>query len=299
MKKILPLFLGIIATLILCGVSYVGIRHYQLSQNEKIENAKQTKDLTDTQQKALERAQSEIEKLKQESEDAKQKQAKLEQTINTETTPKNLDLSLIIKQWQSKVVYVECKWRGEDGSYILDTFGSGLFTGKNNVYLVFTNKHVVSYEGQAPWICQITFPYLDETYTVNVDTQTMTMKDLAFDPNFDVGELFIKNSSPNLQAISAVNYCNKTANTGDQIVVLGYPGIGSSTGITATEGIISGYDNGYYITSAKVEHGNSGGIAVLIKDNCYLGIPSYVSVGELESLARILDFNYWHNYYSR
>lgn len=221
------------------------------------------------------------------------------QATNVDVPPKNIDLSSIIKQWQSKVVHIECKWKGEDGSYIFDAFGSGLFSGKNNVYMVFTNKHVVSYGGQAPWTCQMIFPYIEETYTVNIDTQTMTMKDLAFDPNFDVGELFIRNPSSKLQSMSTVNYCNKTADIGDQIVVLGYPGIGSLSGITATEGIISGYDNGYYITSAKVEHGNSGGVAVLVKDNCYLGIPSYVSAGKLESLARILDFNFWHNYYSR
>jgi len=70
---------------------------------------------------------------------------------------------------------------------------------------------------------------------------------------------------------------------------LGYPGIGGNNDITATEGIISSYDGDYYITSAKIEHGNSGGIAILIKDNCFLGIPSYAEAGEIESMGRILD----------
>ena len=70
---------------------------------------------------------------------------------------------------------------------------------------------------------------------------------------------------------------------------MGYPSIGSQTDITATEGIISGYDGNYYVTSAKVERGNSGGAAVALKDNCYLGIPTFVQVGDIESLARILD----------
>ena len=79
--------------------------------------------------------------------------------------------------------------------------------------------------------------------------------------------------------------------TGEAVVVLGYPGIGSDTDITATEGIISGYEDTYYVTSANIDHGNSGGAAILLKDNCFLGIPTYVESGELESLGRILDWN--------
>jgi len=71
---------------------------------------------------------------------------------------------------------------------------------------------------------------------------------------------------------------------------LGYPTVGSRQDITATEGIISGFDGNYFITSAKVEEGNSGGIAVSVKEDCYLGIPTYAEIGNVESLARILDF---------
>jgi len=82
---------------------------------------------------------------------------------------------------------------------------------------------------------------------------------------------------------------NGVALIGDEIIILGYPTIGSQDDITVTRGIISGYDGDYYITDAKIEHGNSGGVAILLKDNCYLGIPSYTISGEAESLARILD----------
>ncbi len=89
------------------------------------------------------------------------------------------------------------------------------------------------------------------------------------------------------------NLCeaNTKAPIGGKVIILGYPGIGSPEGITATEGIISGYDGDYYITSAKIEHGNSGGVAVLVNNNCYLGMPTFVAVGTIESLGRILDVN--------
>ena len=76
---------------------------------------------------------------------------------------------------------------------------------------------------------------------------------------------------------------------GAQIVILGYPAIGAKKSLTATEGIISGYDNDYFISSAKVDKGNSGGAAIWLENNCYLGIPTKVFAGTAETLARILD----------
>ncbi|KKS24033.1 MAG: hypothetical protein UU82_C0013G0001, partial [Candidatus Nomurabacteria bacterium GW2011_GWC2_41_8] len=66
--------------------------------------------------------------------------------------------------------------------------------------------------------------------------------------------------------------------------------------LTVTDGIVSGVEtdnNGvhYYKTSAKIDHGNSGGIA--IEDSgCVIGIPTFVQQGELESIGRILDLKY-------
>ena len=73
---------------------------------------------------------------------------------------------------------------------------------------------------------------------------------------------------------------------------MGYPGIGTQGGITATEGIVSGIENQYYVTSAKIDQGNSGGLAVLVKDNCFLGIPTWAKLGVIESLGRIISGQY-------
>ena len=99
------------------------------------------------------------------------------------------------------------------------------------------------------------------------------------------------NPDKNIKTIASsfLNFCEQKPNLGDGVVVLGYPGIGSTNSVTATEGIISGFDGDYFITSAKVEQGNSGGAAILSKEDCLLGIPTYASLGQVESLARILD----------
>lgn len=89
--------------------------------------------------------------------------------------------------------------------------------------------------------------------------------------------------------------CSETYPIGTKIKIFGYPTIGSDTVITLTEGIISSFEKVgnayYYLTSAKIEEGNSGGLALVdINDNtsCTVGIPTFVQSGSIESLGRIL-----------
>lgn len=73
----------------------------------------------------------------------------------------------------------------------------------------------------------------------------------------------------------------------DELVVMGYPGIGGDT-ITITNGNIAGFSEPYIKTSAKTNYGNSGGAAIH-KSGCFLGIPTMVSATKLDSLGYILD----------
>lgn len=111
----------------------------------------------------------------------------------------------------------------------------------------------------------------------------------------DNGNIYINNPDDYLinMKIEGRHECTSTPEVGDSIVILGYPSIGSQTDITATQGIISGYDGEYYITSAGIDHGNSGGAAIDEKNNCYLGIPTWAKAGSFESLGRILK---WQNF---
>lgn len=74
---------------------------------------------------------------------------------------------------------------------------------------------------------------------------------------------------------------------GKEVVVLGYPAIGGR-GVTVSEGIISSFEHPYLVTTAKIEHGNSGGGAFL-KTGCLVGIPTWVEVGKIEALGRMVD----------
>ena len=295
----IPLLVAIIAgILILGGVGYFGVKQYENNQVQKtkeIELAKQNQDQKAAEQQARD---AEIEKLKNEVDTLKNQKP---QVIIKEVPKSSPDLSAIISQWRPKVAHIECQWYSTSGQLLIDGFGSGYLIKvagnavSDSKYWVVTNQHVVAYQNSyAPAVCYVKFPGTNEVYTQNDKKKIFATSD----PNVDIGFIVIDSPSNSLQSVveqSSNNYCAKTANVGDQIVVLGYPSIGSPTDITATEGIISGYENNYYITSAKVDHGNSGGLAISLKNNCYLGIPSYVAAGELESLARVFDFRKFLN----
>lgn len=78
---------------------------------------------------------------------------------------------------------------------------------------------------------------------------------------------------------------------GDQLFVIGYPGLGGAT-VTMTSGLVSGFldDNKDNVfewikTDAEVNHGNSGGLAVNA-DGDFIGVPS-AGVADVEAAGKI------------
>ncbi|OHA62858.1 MAG: hypothetical protein A2748_00815 [Candidatus Wildermuthbacteria bacterium RIFCSPHIGHO2_01_FULL_45_20] len=87
----IPLLIAIIVgILVLGGGGYYGVKQYQNSLKDR----EQVQQQADAQRKALEQAQTEIEKLKQEGEIAKTKQQQLEQKVTNEQQ-KNQDTKFI------------------------------------------------------------------------------------------------------------------------------------------------------------------------------------------------------------
>ena len=202
----------------------------------------------------------------------------------------SIDLSALIKHWQPIVGYIVCSFQYTDGTTYLTQSGSGsliIYSDGTGKRALLTNKHVVTdANGYGPAQCLIKFP--DDA---TIFHSTLSDISLATD-GADKAYAFIDDPDTYLVNMTTEgrNYCKATPDIGASIVILGYPSVGSPTGITATEGIVSGYDGDYLITSAKVEHGNSGGAAIDEKNNCYLGIPTYAVSGTVESLARILKW---------
>ncbi len=106
-------------------------------------------------------------------------------------------------------------------------------------------------------------------------------------------------SDENLKDRVLKNYpiCSKDKMVGSKVYVFGYPASAlkmdtykEEHNLIVTSGIVSGIDgNGNYYTDAKIDSGNSGGLAVSKIDNkiCLAGIPTWVSRGNFENLGLI------------
>lgn len=199
------------------------------------------------------------------------------------------DLTSIIAEWKPYVFNIQCYWKykNSDKSY-LSQAGSGTLMYDRNGIIIFTNDHVISDpKTGSP----------DECFLFGGREWFYKIGDLGFythTKGLDAGWIKLENETDKYiiefaskSPLTQSRIC-RNVNLGDEIVVLGYPTIGASQSITATEGIISAIESDYYVTSAKIDHGNSGGAAIKIKDNCYLGIPTMAIAGEIESLGRIL-----------
>lgn len=82
---------------------------------------------------------------------------------------------------------------------------------------------------------------------------------------------------------------------GDAITIFGYPSFGGQS-ITVTEGTVGGFAQGsgglIYKVSAKMDAGNSGGVAILNKARCNLGMPTWAVRGEYEGLGYIQSWTW-------
>ncbi len=178
------------------------------------------------------------------------------------------------------IIYIEC------GDYT----GSGVVIFDN---VVLTNAHVVQDDyGETEEVCY--GGYVENAYeTPEISfylLPTIVKNDDYFDYAFT--EAVDENGDPYIFPSAAIWGNADSMILGEDITVLGYPDsdLTGST-ITSTNGSISGFSGSIWIKSdAIVEHGNSGGGAFDAYGN-YIGIPTSVSTGELNSYTWIENVN--------
>lgn len=219
-------------------------------------------------------------------------------TNNFENRQPLFNYNQIVKTWYRVVAYVNC-YKTDSSMH-----GAGtLLKDVNGEYVVLTNKHVVEgadfcfvgflstpSEGFQNLIFFIAWPPFNYfspkedivRLSLSIAPTNIIPKDItwAFASSLDILQSLVSKDNRN---------CLEKPDLGDEVVILGYPTIGNQYGITISRGIISGIEGNYFVTDAKIEQGNSGGAAILLKYNCYLGIPTYGIRGKLESFSRIFD----------
>ncbi len=92
---------------------------------------------------------------------------------------------------------------------------------------------------------------------------------------------------------------SRTHKLGDSIRIFGYPQTSGGYYLTITDGVISSFsDEGLIFTSAEIDAGNSGGLAVDEK-GCMVGVPVAVSEGVYENMGIIISTDLLLEFYGQ
>lgn len=183
--------------------------------------------------------------------------------------------------------------------------GSGTIIDPKGIIL--TNKHVVS--DQYGGIIKTCFIGFTESISQEPNFGTETNPNLAevkyYTTANDMDAAILYLNNPTNKNYTYVNIWNSNSNTlqfGHKIEAIGFPSIGGST-ITYTSGDFSGFGSAsdgtqnYIKTTTPLEHGNSGG-AAYNPTGQFIGIPTMVVAGTLNSLSYILSVNSIKNWLS-
>lgn len=306
LRKIPPVITAVSIVLFI-AFSISAYSFYKSYRQTQLTIQQTTKELADTKAKLSDVASSTSEKLVLQEQELTKKTGqieKLEAQIKknaTSDSAKSINGNLLTSLSPSVVKIICATDAYSDDLQI----GSGVLyqsaTGNPASYFIETNQHVVQTDDGSLSQCAIAI-YPNYTNTSNYllyKSSGYKIYKYGVDFAYIIPQIANSSSAGTLsdlskyaKSYSSNTYC-KSASIGERISILGYPSVGGSS-LTATDGIIAGfeYDGGvrFIKTSAKIEHGNSGGIA--IKDSgCVLGIPTYVETGSVESIGRILDLN--------
>lgn len=228
-----------------------------------------------------------------------QSKAASTQTVPAQTISNNSSMSsdslsqAVLKEIMSRIVYVKCYGAGNN---VQGSGSAGLISSADPI--VVTNFHVVGAAGGISATCTINTPQPPDYSPGDFFSASVGL----FDPNYpsiDAAVLHIQNvSQADLPLFGKfpLPFCDESkVQVGDKVTILGYPGIGLNT-LTVTDGIISGFiktDFGVvYKTSSILDHGVSGGLAVLNKSACVLGIPTW-EITDYQSGANLGYIESW------
>lgn len=194
------------------------------------------------------------------------------------------EITTLVNAWENRIARVECIHHKENGDSV-EAKSSGVLITIGSTLHVMTNKHVLEKKKRTLQECSVSFPQRD------IDDIDIPLYAITKSEDRDLAYLRIDDPQIEIAFDITQKACSEAPHVGDRVITLGFPKVGAEQSVTVTEGIISGLEDDYYVTSAKIEEGNSGGATIITKDNCFAGIPTLAVVGSIESLARILPIS--------
>ncbi len=297
--------LGIPFLIIIFFSTYNFYKSYEQTQQTILQTSQQ---LEETKTKLSDIAASTEKQLNDQEKELSQKtsqiaklEADLKSTSNSSVNPSNV-AGNALSSLSPSVVKIICYSDTYEENLQM---GSGVLyhsdSGDPSIYFVETNLHVVQTSDGSPSRCVVAvYPsYRNTSNFLVYKTTGYKIYKYGVDFAYLIPQITNSKNAGTMNDLGKYSkdftlntYC-KSTNIGDHVSILGYPGVGGSS-LTVTDGIISGfeYDNGtrFIKTSAKIEHGNSGGVAIK-NSGCILGIPTFIETGAAESIGRILDLD--------
>ena len=244
---------------------------------------------------------------KKTSQSVEASQPSVDQTQSTSFLNASGNLSsLFIARIEPSVVEINC-YSYDDS---IESSGSGIsLMKKTGANVIYTNYHVYAgaiVNGHVP-TCYAVFPQTPNfTFNSSYGDYQLTLSNYLYKPgNYVDAALFTVGAPlPSTTALNSIPvmgtyikkfFCdaNTQVDVGDSVTIFGYPNSGNLLGIseTVTTGIISGILPGpIYKTDAPIDHGNSGGYAVLNKDGCGLGIPTLGESGLTAGIGYVQSY---------
>jgi hypothetical protein len=207
------------------------------------------------------------------------------------------------------------------GTYIHRSLIDGKKSRESFNYLdgyVLTNGHVAELEPIIdfdPNLCEVSlsgsslkdwigaFFYDKNTHFLNDTLDIALLKTKMYSGGTPV-KYSIDDETLKEHLLKNYSFCPKDKIIGSRVYIFGYPITGGEykkllssdilvRNLIVSTGIISGVDSHEnYYTDAKIDSGSSGGLAVSKINNeiCIVGIPTWVSGGEFETLGMIQPF---------
>lgn len=196
----------------------------------------------------------------------------------------------IVSTWKDYAVRVTCIKLDENGLKKSYSDGSGFLIYTSKGISVLTNLHVLYTKGnKLSDYCSVYVPKINETFKV-------LKKDRFSGKYQDRATLNIKDPSKTIKELMLKTKVVSTDCKEDQLVkdtdiaFIGFPIGSDKTKASSVKGKIVGTEDDYIVSATNIVSGYSGGIAISLKDNCYIGIPTFAKKDDL-SKSLILNVN--------
>lgn len=155
----------------------------------------------------------------------------------------------------------------------------GRYSGAQGAFVLMTNAHVITERSTGGYDCEIVIG--EHSYIA----ATVLRRVLDHDLDFAFLKLGDQKSGPVVVPVAyedlGIGFCEfRDVVIGDRVTIISFPQF-QGPAHAVSEGYITEFLAGpIYTTTAVIDQGSSGGVAILNKKHCALGMPTWEGIGK-------------------